>query len=300
MSNATKSTAIVPIQPMAQTAGLPMGFDATPAGIEAVGPDGERSWVCSQLTVVSTFRDILGSGWGRLVDVTDRDGTVHHLPLTDADITAKWTMVLRRLIDAGLRLRLDPSSRKMLQSLLLEWQPERCQTSTCSVGWVDPERKAFVLGTGKVIGNIDVLPVNLSSSPSSAAHIEKGSLDGWRTEVSDLCAGNDILTLAVSTALAGALLDFIDLDLGGGLHLKGASSQGKSTALRVATSVWGSPEATCSWRATSNGLEALAASLNGTFLPLDELGEIDGRDLNDVLTASQTALENREWHRRKT
>lgn len=110
MSLASNSTTTVPFQPSAITVGPPIGFEVTPAGIEAIDPDGARTWICSQLTVISTFRDILGSGWGRLVDVTDRDGTVHHLPLTDADITAKWSMVLRRLIDAGLRLRSDSLS----------------------------------------------------------------------------------------------------------------------------------------------------------------------------------------------
>ncbi|MCZ8153183.1 MAG: DUF927 domain-containing protein, partial [Rhodobacteraceae bacterium] len=261
----------------------PHGFNATHAGIELSGPEGSTAWLCSPLAVISTFRDVLGSGWGRLVAVTDDDGVIHHLPFNDSDITTKWSSVLRSLVGAGLRVSPDAASRKALQRLLLEWRPERRQTSTSSVGWVGPDHKAFVFGSGKVIGDLDVLPVNLCTSPCASAQTEKGELLEWTVEVGSLCSGNDILMLAVSTALAGPMLDFLDLDLGGGLHLKGASSQGKSTALRVATSVWGSPQATCSWRATGNGLEALAASVNGTLLPLDELGEIEGRHLNDVL-----------------
>ncbi|MBC2834090.1 DUF927 domain-containing protein [Gemmobacter straminiformis] len=307
MSASSNSTAIVPVWPAAESLGLPVGFEMTSAGVEYIGSNGSKVWLCSKLIVTSTFRDLLGNGWGRLVEVTDRDGMIHYLPLTDADLTSKWTAMLRRLIDAGLRTQTDPSSKKALQRLLLKWQPARCQTSTSSVGWVGQDGKAFVFGTGKVVGNLDVLPMNLTTSPSSSAHVEQGTLDEWRAEVGALCKGNDILILAVSTALAGVLLDFLDLDLGGGLHLKGASSQGKSTALRVATSVWGSPDATCSWRATSNGLEVLAASLNGTFLPLDELGEVDGRHLNDVLyclangvgktrmTASQDMGATKRW-----
>ena len=275
--------------------------------MEIVEPDGSTTWLCSPLAVISTFRDALGSGWGRLVQVIDDDGAVHHLAFADADVTAKWTMVLRALIGAGLRIGTDPASKKCLQRLLLEWRPERRQTSTSSVGWVDRNYNAFVLGSGKVIGDLDVLPVNLTSSPASLAQIEKGSLSEWTANVGSLCSGNDILLLAISTAFSGPLLDFLDLDLGGGLHFKGASSQGKSTVLRVGTSVWGSPQATCSWRATGNGLEALAASVNGTFLPLDELGEIEGRHLNDVLyslangvgkarmTSGQDPAETKRW-----
>jgi putative DNA primase/helicase len=264
---------------------LPLGLKPAHSGIELSEPEGSTTWLCSPLAVISTFRDVLGSGWGRLVAVTDEDGIVHHLPFNDSDITTKWNSVLRSLVGAGLRVSPDPASKKALQRLLLEWRPERRQTSTSTVGWVGRDHKAFVLGSGKVIGDLDVLPVHLSTSPSAAAQTEKGELSEWTAEVGSLCSGNDILMLAVSTALSGPMLDFLDLDLGGGLHLKGASSQGKSTALRVATSVWGSPQATCSWRATGNGLEALAASVSGTLLPLDELGEVEGRHLNDILYA---------------
>lgn len=199
--------------------------------------------------------------------------------------------MLRSLSSAGLRVGPDPATKKALQRLLLEWRPERRQTSTSSVGWVGRDHKAFVLGSGRVIGDFDVLPVNLCTSPSATAQTEKGELAAWAAEVGTLCSGNDILMLAVSTAFSGPMLDFLELDLGGGLYLKRASSLGKSTALRVGTLVSGSPQATCSWRATGNGLEALAASANGTFLPLDELGEIEGRHLNDILYALANASE---------
>ncbi len=261
----------------------PIGFKATPGGIDIVADGGSTTWLCSPIKVISTFHDVLGKGWGRLVELVDANGTVHQIPLSDADITSKWSGVVRRLIDAGLRINVAPSSKKALQRMILSWCPVKQQISTSDPGWVGDDRKAFVTGAGKVIGGLDVLPVDLRTSPSSAAQVDRGTLPEWREEVGRLCSGNEILTLAVSTALSGPMLDFLDLDLGGGLHLQGASSQGKSTALRVATSVFGSPKATCSWRATANGLEALAASLNGTFLPLDELGEIEGRQLHDIL-----------------
>lgn len=261
----------------------PPGFKMTSDGIERVAEDGSTSWLCSPIKVISTFRDASEKGWGRVVKLVSPNGNIHRIPLSDADITSKWNSVLRRLVDAGLRLDVDPKSSKTLQNMIRLWQPDRQQVSASAVGWVGVDHKAFVLGSGKVLGEHDVLPVNLVASSSSAAQIDRGDLGAWRDEVGTLCAGNDMLILAVSTALSGPMLDFLDLDLGGGFHLQGASSQGKSTALRVAASVFGSPQTICSWRATSNGLEALAASVNDTFLPLDELGEIDGRHLGDIL-----------------
>ncbi len=103
----------------------------------------------------------------------------------------------------------------------------------------------------------------------------QGTLEGWRTTIAQRCTGNPILALAVCTAFAGPLLKPAKLQAtgGAGINLLGKSSQGKTTALQVAASVWGSPETVRNWSSTGNGLEALAASLNDTLLTLDELSQ---------------------------
>ncbi len=80
-----------------------------------------------------------------------------------------------------------------------------------------------------------------------------------------------------SLAFAGALLDPLGIE-GGGLHLRGQSSRGKTSLLAVAASVWGSPQFIQSWRATANGLEGIASVCNGTLIALDEMGEISGKE----------------------
>lgn len=65
--------------------------------------------------------------------------------------------------------------------------------------------------------------------------------------------------------------------------MRGASSTGKSTALKVDASVWGNPTSYCrTWRATSNGLEGLAALHNDGLLILDELGQIDPKEAGEA------------------
>jgi len=67
--------------------------------------------------------------------------------------------------------------------------------------------------------------------------------------------------------------------------LVGDSSQGKTTALQIAGSVWGAPRFVRTWRATSNGLEATAAALNDTLLLLDEISECDPREIGAIVYA---------------
>ncbi|WP_428484906.1 DUF927 domain-containing protein [Rhodopila sp.] len=114
-----------------------------------------------------------------------------------------------------------------------------------------------------------------------------GTLAEWRDQVAALCVGNSRLLLAVSAAFAGPLLDIAGEE-GGGLHFRGSSRVGKTTALRVAASVWGGEAGAGAagyirqWRATDNAMEGLALAQSDTLLPLDELGQADARGVGDT------------------
>ena len=91
--------------------------------------------------------------------------------------------------------------------------------------------------------------------------------------------------LAISAALAGPLLDLAGIE-GGGLHFHGQSSKGKTTLLQLAASVWGRGDGggyVRTWRATANGLEGAAAGATDTALILDEVGQVDAREMGPAL-----------------
>lgn len=93
-------------------------------------------------------------------------------------------------------------------------------------------------------------------------------------------AGHSRAMFAVSIAFAGPLLGLLGQE-GGGFHLYGQSSRGKTTLADAAASVWGkgaSPGFVRSWRSTANALEATAALHTDTLLPLDEVSVIDPRE----------------------
>ncbi|KTD11921.1 inner membrane protein [Legionella gratiana] len=95
------------------------------------------------------------------------------------------------------------------------------------------------------------------------------------------------VNFCIATAFAPSLAKLAGED-SGGFHFRGASSSGKSTALKVAASVWGNPKAYSRvWRSTSNGLEGLAALHNDGLLILDELSQIDPREAAYLLANGQ-------------
>ncbi|GJA57965.1 hypothetical protein KAM350_09580 [Aeromonas caviae] len=111
---------------------------------------------------------------------------------------------------------------------------------------------------------------------------ERGTLAEWQQGVAALAVGNSRLCFALSLAFAAPLLSLVGME-GGGFHLKGESTDGKTTIMKAAASVYGNPDRySQTWRATGNAIEGIASRRNDALLCLDELGELDGREAGQV------------------
>jgi len=114
---------------------------------------------------------------------------------------------------------------------------------------------------------------------------QAGTLEEWKQHVARYCPGNSRLLFCVSAAFAAVLLSPLQHE-GTGFHLRGQSSTGKTTALRVAGSVWGGGGETGfvdTWRSTANGIEGKAAFHNHALLCLDEISQADEKDIGQVI-----------------
>ncbi|WP_196305056.1 DUF927 domain-containing protein [Burkholderia vietnamiensis] len=148
-----------------------------------------------------------------------------------------------------------------------------------SVGWngMNYVRADRVFGQGAEAVALD------PEAPASQAFGQEGTLEEWNEQIGKHCEANSRLMLAVCVALAAPLLHRLGME-SGGVHLVGQSSVGKTTAMKVAASIWGkSTDFIRSWRSTSNGLEAVAASLNDSVLLLDEMGQASPHDAGEAI-----------------
>jgi len=243
--------------------------------------DGEAEdpmWICSPLAVTAYTRDGSGEAWGRLLELDDAEGRHHAWPMPLRLLAGDGTDFRATLMDLGLRIAPGRKAREHLAQYVQVAEPEAWARCVERVGW---HGSAFVL-PGQVVGETAEKVVYQTQGGNSHAYRHVGTLAGWRESVAALAVGNTRVVFALSVAFAAPLLELIGME-GGGIHLPGPSSGGKTSILRAAASAWGDPYLYVRrWRATANGLEGLAALHNDGLLILDELAQVDGREAGEV------------------
>ena len=271
--------------PQVSFTGLPAGFSVRPDGIYVVvaskkaDDDLVKECLCSPVRVIDRFRQPDAKGYGRRIAVTNPDRGESLIPVLDHDLENAGKKNLSTFVDLGLRFGKVKRARETVLDLLRRWNPDKLLLSSDRLGWADASCEAFVLGDGRILGNPDVVSLNTESSAVADAICNRGTLADWKKEVAAYCIGNPLMTTVVSLAFVGSLLEVLGRN-GGGLHLRGGSSKGKTTLQQAAAMVWGSPDLVQSWRTTDNALEVAAVSANGMLLVLDELGEVSGQALH--------------------
>jgi putative DNA primase/helicase len=237
-------------------------------------PPADPIWICAPLLIYGATRDELNDNHGHAVRFADRHGVLQHwaMPLEFLEDKKEYRRVLRRL---GLRMSGSAQGVALLQLYLEHCHSDVKMRAVEKIGW---HGHVYVL-PDETIGQeaADERIVLQGLTNSVEGYRCKGTLAEWQAQVGRLCVDNSRLALAVSAAFAAPLLTPLGME-GGGIHLRGPSSEGKTSCLMVGASVWGEPARIESWRATCNGLEGVAALHNDCFLLLDELKEIDPRE----------------------
>lgn len=290
MQNASTAN-ITPLAPRQPPANLPATscpygggrFEVSDNGVYFHGKDKEGNekppqWICSPLHVVAKTRDDKSGQWGRRLEWQDDDGKKHHWAMPLELLEGDGSDVRRELAQQGLHIAASLAARNLLPAYIKAWKVEARACCVDRLGW---HGDVFVTPEGP-IGHTNELVVFQNAHALEPAFSTSGNEYEWRDSVAALAQGNSRLVFALSVAFAGALAHIAGED-SGGFHFRGASSSGKSTALKLAASVWGNPSRYVRlWRGTINGLEALAALHNDGLLILDEISQIDPAAAGDA------------------
>ncbi len=181
-------------------------------------------------------------------------------------------------MNAGLEISTSPRARQWLADYVQRSSPVNTARCVSRTGW---HKQGFVLPDLN-IGDLGQEKIVIQGKTCHfVAYATSGTLLDWQEHVADFCVGNSRLIFSVSASFAGPLLHLMEME-GGGFHFYSHSSSGKTTALRVSSSVYGSKDFMRKWKSTTNGLEGIAFQHNDTILCLDEIGEMSPFDVGDA------------------
>ncbi|MDD2967151.1 MAG: DUF927 domain-containing protein [Desulfovibrionaceae bacterium] len=239
------------------------------------GPEATK--FSSRIEVIAQCCDAEKANWSKYVEVTNPKGEKQLCLVSYSSLNSEsGEEAITTLSDYGLAIDGKKGSKHLVLSYLRATNPTNFATISYKHGWVG---KGFAqyLPFDTCNGLIKAI---LFRKPSEPVYRTTGSLESWQKHVATYCEDNPILQLSIMVALTGPFLALCNHS-GFGVHLFGASSSGKTTALEVARSVTGGRM--LSWRATDNGLESLAEWHNDGCLLLDEVGQANADVFSTVL-----------------
>jgi putative DNA primase/helicase len=237
----------------------------------------------SYLNVLGITRTTEGTEHSYLIEyLAHGETSIRRTVLPQSLLVGRVDEVLKTL--RGLGVSALHKDREMIRSWLDDqhlgfgsWTKDKFWTSVKVVGWYGDD--TFVLPT-EIIGTAK--NVVFSGKPEATQYGQNGSFKGWQERVATPCKQNTFLIFSLSAAFTGPLLKLLNVP-GCGFQLSGDSTTGKSTALQVGGSAWGTPNFTLSWRSTANGLESTAVSRSDTITLLDESHLVDPKTLDTCI-----------------
>ncbi|WP_106075833.1 DUF927 domain-containing protein [Chromobacterium amazonense] len=236
-------------------------------------------WICSKLEILARTRDKNAGSWGLLVRFSDPDGNLKEWNIPSEQLaSSEGAEVIKGLLSRGLLLGAGPKARQRLLEYLGRYDGDERATIVPRLGW---HGDVFLLPDVQ-LGQAGERLVFEAAQKQREAMQCAGSLEGWQSDMARYCVGNSRLAFAVSCAFAGPLLGILGSE-SGGFHFYGDSSQGKTTLLQAAASVFGGPGYLQTWRATDNALESIAAAYSDCLLTLDEIHQCDSRIIGEAV-----------------
>jgi putative DNA primase/helicase len=277
-------------------------FKMGPRGLFFRNEDGEETFLSGPFKTLAVTRDALNNFWGLLLSWRDPDGHEHLWSMPKALLAGDGSEVRRMLVDGGLEIATSVRGRSLLTTYLMSQRSDNRARAVSVTGWH---------GGQYVFPDSSIGEGNGESAFFQTEHIfnhryaVRGTLQEWKDNVARLAEGNSRIVFAMSVSLASILMEMCSIE-SCGFHLHGGSSKGKTTTITAAGSAWGGGGINgfvISWRATSNGMEGIAAAHNHACIPLDEFKQASGKDVGETVymlaNGSGKNRSDRSGHSRK-
>ncbi|GGC98737.1 DUF927 domain-containing protein [Undibacterium terreum] len=278
----TKQTQARPATPSAEHASKPFFTNDERGvwfhGFNQQGDPLPAQWICSSLSITAKSRDAVNGSWGYLLEFNDPDGNPKRWAMPASMLAGDGNQYRQALLDMGLLIGAGLQAKNQLTVYIQTTDTDARVRCVDRIGWHDD---VYVL-PDYTIGDSEDRVMFQAAGGVVSQFKQKGRLDDWRTNVSSHCRGNSRLLFCVSAGFAATLLHHSGVP-SGGFHIWGDSSSGKSTAFKVAGSVFGGRDYPRNWRMTDNALETVAAQHSDALLLLDEIAQVDPKVVGDTV-----------------
>jgi uncharacterized protein (DUF927 family) len=241
-------------------------------------------WLAQPFEVLALARDAAAEGWSKVIRFDAHGQLTRTAVVSVASLHSDAADTVNALVNQGMDIKCTMTARRSFAEFLAAAKVTVRATLAHCTGWIEIDgERAFVL-PGETVG-VGLKEEVLLAGATHGPYARRGTLEDWQGGVGKLASDHCLLRLSVAVAFAGTLLDLGGFE-SGVFHLHGRSSEGKTTCLRAAASVWGSGADGAyvrTWRATANGLEANFAGACDTLLPVDEVGMSEGKEIGQAL-----------------
>jgi putative DNA primase/helicase len=260
-------------------------FRMTPRGLYWISAEDDKppTWLSPPFEIVAQTRNAEGRDWGLLLRWFDPDGVMHEWAMPHAALGGRADEIWQTMLGGGLTISSTRGGREKLAHYLSTATSSVRARAVARTGWyIAPPVAAFVL-PNKTYGESAYERIRWqTANQGETLYRVASSLEEWRNAIGRRCTGNPRLAMCVSAAFAAPLLRLAE-EPGGVVHLVGTSQSGKTTLQHAAGSVWGRGPINGylrSWRTTTNNLEATAEAHCDALLCLNELGEVNAREVS--------------------
>src|SRR5471032_666570 len=247
-------------------------------GFSQQGDPLPAQWICSELHITAESRGDANEDWGYLLEFKDGDGNPKRWAMPASMLAGDGTQYRATLLSMGLRIGSGTAAKNHLSVYIQTQRTDARVRCTDRIGWHD---SVYVL-PDRTIGENDERVIFQAAGGVVSQFKQRGTLDDWRAEMSAHCRGNSRMLFCVSAAFAAPLLHLAHVP-SGGFHIWGDSSSGKSSAFKVAGSVYGGKDYPRNWRMTDNALETVATQHSDALLLLDEIAQVDPKVVGDTV-----------------
>jgi hypothetical protein len=248
----------------------PPGFRMEADGLWFDSGERKAQRISDPFLVIGMARNPAGNDWGLLIGFCDPDGRHKEEFVPRNKLAGLGAEIRAQLAAAGLWIATGQGAANRFVEALNSLRTCARVLMVSATGWTGDGR--FVM-PHRIIGGHAGEPARFSGETHGAHYGERGDLVSWQDEVARPLEDQALGAFTLCIGFAGPLLSLNGED-GGGFHLRGGSSSGKTTLAELAGSIWGGggPQGFAkSWRSTANALEGVAAAHSETLLVLDEL-----------------------------